>query len=665
MKKLKRNIKLFSITAIFCVGFVIVVLVLFFGISIAKAAWEEPSAQPPGGNIYVPLNIGPDNQAKKGSLLLDPLYNPYGDLPSIGYPLEVRGENDVFINYLTVDGGLNVDTGTLYLDNNSDSIGIGTLTPATKLDVVGGSMIVRATSGGAIIAQTDGWAQDDKYGLYGLSQGDDFASIYGYSDDGIGVYGVSSVGAGIYARSYSNDNSAVVGSTSAGFSAGFPYVAGIYASARGLDDWAGYFAQSLYGSEDVVGRKFVPNRLQYSQVPYTAGREVRQIDSSTGITPKDIIFDGTYIWTANNSTDTVSRFRAADGVKLGDYAVGTEPRQITFDGTSIWVSNSTGNLTELNAQDGTVIGTVVTGKAASGNDLLFDGAYLWLSFGASNDIVKVDPASGPVGTYAVGANPTGLAFDGEYVWVINNADNSIARVRVSDGVEFNCNGTGPGSTRCSAGGDDLQSIIYDGTYLWVGAGTEDIAGNNVFKLRATDGELVGKYSISTEAVAVRNMTFDGINVWVAYNDASDESYLGRIVMATNEVIEGVNYGSCTGSSGMAFDSSHIWVSDEICIDTLTLRQFYSGSGYGLTDLNGVANLQPDSLLTAQAGSFSLNGTANFGTNLTVLNGDLVVQNNVWGGADSMKDFGTGCDDGEFAKGIDTTGDGGKLQCRPL
>src|SRR4030042_3280758 len=41
--------------------------------------------------------------------------------------------------------------------------------------------------------------------------------------------------------------------------------------------------------------------------------------------PAGIAFDGTHMWVANRTTNTLSKVRASDGAVLGNYAVGQYP----------------------------------------------------------------------------------------------------------------------------------------------------------------------------------------------------------------------------------------------------------------------------------------------------------------------------------------------------
>jgi hypothetical protein len=83
--------------------FLVVALAAALGLNYASAAWSNPTATPPGGNIDVPVNVGNNSQTKQGNLILNS--------PSSGLP------------YAT---GLVVANG---------NVGIGTASPTEKLQI--------------------------------------------------------------------------------------------------------------------------------------------------------------------------------------------------------------------------------------------------------------------------------------------------------------------------------------------------------------------------------------------------------------------------------------------------------------------------------------------------------------------------------------------------
>src|ERR1700682_5072196 len=86
------------------------------------------------------------------------------------------------------------------------------------------------------------------------------------------------------------------------------------------------------------------------------------------------------------------------------------------------------------------------------------------------------------------------------------------------------------------------------------------AVNNVTKLRASDGTLLGTFTVGAKPLGV---AFDGANIWVANHGSANVTKL----KATNgSTIGTFAVGSCPYY--LAFDGAHIWVADE-CSNTLS------------------------------------------------------------------------------------------------
>lgn len=405
-------------TLFFVLGFFICIGITTGMVQVAGAAWEEPSAQAPAGNIYAPLTIGPEYQAKKGSLILDPLYNPYGATPATDYPLDVRGTRDVYINTFTLanPGNLTVDTDTLYVSGTNHRVGMGTTTPHSSvlLDVEGGSAnagtsTTPISTGPGISVNTSGAGSTAASGYADGSQ----PAVSGSSIAGPGVYGLNQ-GSGVGLYAYSKDASAVVGVLNAPFNPS-SIIAAVYGEATGIGAWAGYFQQRLYTSEALVAGKFVPNRLQQSQVPYTAGWEVRQAVDSLHIQPNVLVFDGQYVW-------------AIAGTPYGqEQAYVLDP----VDGrliTSFYLRDAGGNIAH-EVQNG-----------------IFAGGYIWLAntYSGGRGVTRIDPVTYIVTHFNIGAaGAYDLAYDdktagGPYIWAVTRNTSTYAyavvRLKPTDGT---------------------------------------------------------------------------------------------------------------------------------------------------------------------------------------------------------------------------------------
>jgi len=99
-------------------------------------------------------------------------------------------------------------------------------------------------------------------------------------------------------------------------------------------------------------------------------------------------------------------------------------------------------------------------------------------------------------SFPVGDAPVGLVSDGENIWVANYNDNNVMKLRASDGVVL---GTFPVKT-------GPGRLAFDGASIWVAC-----AVGTVTKLRASDGTVEDNVPVGRDPEFI---TFDGANMWV-------------------------------------------------------------------------------------------------------------------------------------------------------
>lgn len=107
-------------------------------------------------------------------------------------------------------------------------------------------------------------------------------------------------------------------------------------------------------------------------------------------------------------------------------------------------------------------------------------------------------ASDGVAAFDVGKFPIGVVSDGTNIWVANGESNNVMKLRATDGAvlgTFNV-GTNP------------EGVVFDGTNVWV----VNTDSNTVSKLRASDGAVLGTELKRASKKPYLSVTFSGFRV---------------------------------------------------------------------------------------------------------------------------------------------------------
>jgi hypothetical protein len=175
--------------------------------------------------------------------------------------------------------------------------------------------------------------------------------------------------------------------------------------------------------------------------------------------PLAIIFDGTYIWVANQGSNTIMRLNPDDCdvdkctwvriIKVSD--INSQPSNLAYDGTFVWATlKGTGEVARIHARTGLVFGKPVIGQPIRISDqptignpfnetkpcsnvtekldgIAFDGKYIWIASDTgwvcqlqANDITPVSEFLAPVEAFPAGSQEAAarITFDGNFVWII-------------------------------------------------------------------------------------------------------------------------------------------------------------------------------------------------------------------------------------------------------
>lgn len=157
-------------------------------------------------------------------------------------------------------------------------------------------------------------------------------------------------------------------------------------------------------------------------------------------------------------------------------------------------------------------------------------------------------------SFAVGGGPGGVAFDGASIWVASKGTNNVSKLRASDGAILGTFAAGNGPT----------AVAFDGANIWV----VNSNGGTVSKLRASDGATQGgPFTVGSFPSGV---VFDGANIWVTNNGSNSVS---KLRVSDGAVLNTFPVG--TNPYGVAFDGANIWV---VNAGDNTVSKLQAGSG---------------------------------------------------------------------------------------
>jgi len=145
------------------------IMAMFFLLAFAAFAWQEPSATPPGGNVFSPINVGNIGQTKQGGLILNTGGAPNALIINQGKvgigttnpqdQLHIEANNLARLRLKETNSWETVlestwqntfniwNQGGVRFTIKDDKVGIGTQTPSEKLEVQGN---VKISGGGEV-----------------------------------------------------------------------------------------------------------------------------------------------------------------------------------------------------------------------------------------------------------------------------------------------------------------------------------------------------------------------------------------------------------------------------------------------------------------------------------------------------------------------------------
>ena len=240
-----------------------------------------------------------------------------------------------------------------------------------------------------------------------------------------------------------------------------------------LETWN---AQGRGGIEIAMGKILVPGFQNPSPGvldvidPTKAPGAATRVATNLGAGPIGIAFDGTRIWTANDSTngsvsiitpgptipwtvttvtagfsnplgalydgtnvwivDLLSRLDRLDasGNILQSVTIGVDAGFPAFDGTNIWVPSDGGGVTVVRASSGAILQLLTGNGLSASGGAAFDGERILVT-NIDTKTVSLFRAADftPLGSFPTPGSPWGACSDGNAFWVAINGDGRLAR----------------------------------------------------------------------------------------------------------------------------------------------------------------------------------------------------------------------------------------------
>jgi hypothetical protein len=255
-----------------------------------------------------------------------------------------------------------------------------------------------------------------------------------------------------------------------------------------------------------------------------------------GDTPQLAASDGTDIWVANWSSDTVSRVRASDGSLIGTWTGANDARGVLVAAGRVFVTGSTwpeGKLYQIDpTQPPGAVTTLTSVLGAGAHGIAYDGSRIWTANGHANGSsvsrVTLNPVS--VTTFTGFSSARGILYDGANIWVTNTVDDTLLKLDSNGNI-----------LQTVALGNVPYNPVFDGANIWV----PNRDANSVSVVRAATGAVLAtltgnglnrprQAAFDGERILVTNYNGHSVSLW----KAADLTPLGSFTIGPNLVPEG-------------------------------------------------------------------------------------------------------------------------------
>jgi YVTN family beta-propeller protein len=282
--------------------------------------------------------------------------------------------------------------------------------------------------------------------------------------------------------------------------------------------------------------------------------------------PVSITSDGTHVWVADYSNDSVTELKAQTGAVIETIKLGKStpygPSAISSNGGRVWVASRSGvAVSELNATTGKLIQTLpASTKPGHALDLAVYGSRLWV---ASFDPASVREFNAGTGAlirslsarkYKELAKLTYVAADASHVWVLGPP---LTELSESTGVPIREIGGGASHLF-----DLPRAMSDDGIHVWVA----NFKSDSVVEINARTGAVVRviqgpKHHLTRMFSLPVAIASDRVHVWVTNIGNDSVTELNARTGALIKVLKGAQFGFHL-PYGISSDGVHVWIAND-------------------------------------------------------------------------------------------------------
>jgi YVTN family beta-propeller protein len=273
-------------------------------------------------------------------------------------------------------------------------------------------------------------------------------------------------------------------------------------------------------------------------VAATGGTQVLNVPSGTE--PFRLVATDAGVFVTNAGDARVVQLDPTSGELLNEFDLGGEPAGIDGDGTAVWASNfDTDQVVRIDLATGEMTPIDV---GAGPRNVAVNSTAVWVADIDDDTVTQIDMASASVvNQFPVGGAPRGIAATDDAVWVSNSDDGTVTQIDPVNGVVV---------ATVDVGGNPGGVAITDGA-VWV----TDSDTDTVIRIDPATQSVAQTTAVGTDP---GGMTTDGTYVYVSN---SGDDTVAQIDASTGEVVDLLTTGD--GPAGLDVSGAGLWVANNL------------------------------------------------------------------------------------------------------